>query len=313
MILTALDNLITQRWRRMLYNGEPIKLYPYLPDRDKNETVYPSVGFQRIVGGALLHSERRHGPIFIPSEQEATTDVDRVMGGGTTTGPAAYTVKPFQTPTACTYEFHTLATDKELADLMLQYMYQVIPPDFCPTVEYSLRLETVAAAGTCSGTEAGPVTIMLNVNDKVKLQVSGGPQQTVTLSPGVGISISTIAGEINTQTTGLTASVHETSGVLVLTADDVADDLIVVTITNNAYTLLGLTTGIYENIEPDRLVQQKPVFTHDHPVHMDDLSKPEFRTSFIYRVAPLWLDRLEEYQLAPITTMDIEFAPREWT
>jgi hypothetical protein len=205
LILTELDNLITARWQRIKYNGAPITVYPFLPDRDKGETKYPCVGFQRIIGGALISRDRRNQQIFIPSIENNTIQADRLMGGGTVEGPVSYTMKPYPTPTSATYEFHALATDKEMADLMIQFMYQAVPPDFCPTV----------------------------------------------------------------------ADVLEINGV-------------------------------------ERTVYQKPVFIHDHPVNMNHLDKPKFRTMFLYHVAPIWIDRLEEFEVAPVEDMRIAFESLAW-
>jgi hypothetical protein len=48
-------------------------------------------------------------------------------------------------------------------------------------------------------------------------------------------------------------------------------------------------------------------FIHDKPINLDDLTKPEFRTSYLYDVTPVWIDRLEAWATAPITSPDLVF------
>ncbi len=212
MILTKLDNLIIERWGRLDYNGTPIKVYPYLPDRGKGNTKYPSTGFSRIIPVTpIMKDHRPLEQVFIPSTEQTEIDVDLLMGGGTVTGPVSYTMKPYPTQTFANYEFHVLATDKDMLDALTRMMFQVIPVTWCPTIDDVLIIST-----------------------------SGEPVE--------------------------------------------------------------------------RAVQHKPVFTFTPPPeNLDDLSLPEYRTSFIYHVAPLQIDRLEEFEVAAIEEMNVEFLPKEWT
>ena len=187
MIITLadLDNLIENRLRWITFDAEPITVYTYIPDREKGDTVYPCIAFQRLMHRVIDEDQRSHIPFFIPSDEEQTIDVQAYMGGGQITGPVSYTVKPWPTPVVVTYEIQTLATKKTHADYLLMAMLSAIPPDYSPSI------------GGCA-----------------------------------------------------------------------------------------------------------PMFCHDKPIVLDDLAKPEFRTSYLYDVRPVWIDRIEAWSAAPITTIN---------
>jgi hypothetical protein len=192
--LADIDDLIIQRLRRICFGTvdgepEPIPIYAYLPDRDKGNTVYPSVAFQRLTHHILSEDVRSGHSVFKPSSATQTIQVQRDMGGGTVTGPQGFTRKPYPTPVVVTYEIHTLATVKAHADYLLTAMYSAIPAGYSPTM---------------------------------------------------------------------------------------ADG-------------------------------QRPIFCHDKPICLDDLDKPEFRTSYLFDIRPVWIDRLEAWSNAPITSISADF------
>lgn len=95
-----------------------------------------------------------------------------------------------------------------------------------------------------TGTTTGVHTVVVSTSDKLKIAYGvGGADQTITLTAGVGVSMATIAGEITTQADGFSASVS-TTGHLVITGDDIWQPIEVKSVSNDAYTLLGLTPGI---------------------------------------------------------------------
>jgi len=105
---------------------------------------------------------------------------------------------------------------------------------------------TSALAGTTTGTATGAQFIADAVNTKVKLKVTGGESETVTLTVGAARTITQIAGEINSGTTGLTAAVNG-GGFLTLTADETDGDLWVEDVADDAYAVLGLVVDQYEH------------------------------------------------------------------
>lgn len=187
--LVEIDDIIKERLGLIKLSLTSIKVYPYIPDREKGDTVYPCVAFQRLQHH-IINSFRRPGQsIFIPSVEQQTIEIDRMMGGGTVTGPVGYIRKPYPTPVTVTYEIHTLATRKDHAEYLLAAMLSAIPHDYTPQ---------------CSD-------------------------------------------------------------------------------------------------------MQTPQFVFDRPINLDDLVKPEFRTSYLYDVTPVWIDRLEAWDSAPITSPIIAF------
>jgi|GEM_PF-5070903 len=185
-IITLLENKITERLALIKLAGVAVKVYPYIPGREKGEVEPPCIGWQRLGHHEIKEDRRASEWLFVPSEEEITTELPRSMGGGEVTGPASYTRKPYPTPLSIPYEFHVMATNRTHSDFLLQAMYSVIPPDYSPLLD-----------------------------------------------------------------------------------------------------------------------GQSPMFVHDKPINLDDLSIPEFRTSFVYDVRPVWIDRLTSWPNASITTIDL--------
>lgn len=90
------------------------------------------------------------------------------------------------------------------------------------------------------GTATGAKTVVQNTSDKVKINYQGS--QTFTLTAGERTMAQT-AEEINATAAGFVASVDST-GHLVLTGLYIGVPLEVEAISNDAYTLLGLTAAV---------------------------------------------------------------------
>jgi hypothetical protein len=188
--LVDIDDVFQARLKLIKFGSTSVKIYPYIPDREKLGTEYPCVAFQRL-SHSVINAYRRPGQsVFIPSEESQDTEItDRLIGLGIITGPVMYTRKPYPTPVAVIYEVHTLATKKSHADYLTTAMLSAIPTDYCPWLDDG----------------------------------------------------------------------------------------------------------------------QQPQFVHDKPINLDDLTKPEFRTSYLYEVTPVWIDRLEAWATAPITAPSLVF------
>lgn len=112
---------------------------------------------------------------------------------------------------------------------------------------------TPAAAGGFTGTEVGPFDIATGVNDAFKITVGSGSAQTVTLSPGTGVTAATIASAINAGTTGLTASSVDSK--LHVVADVITNSLTIGAVANDCYSTLGIAIQQYAAVEgTDKLV-----------------------------------------------------------
>ena len=108
----------------------PVKVYEYMPDREKNETLYPSIAFVRAHVEHRPISFRAGHEVFIPSSTEISVDIPQIMGGGVATGPDGFTRKPYPTPINLYYKMFTLATDKAQHDWLTEMMFQLFPPGF---------------------------------------------------------------------------------------------------------------------------------------------------------------------------------------
>lgn len=116
-----------------IYYG-PIKVYSYLPEREKGETEYPCFAFLRAHVDIRENHMRPGQELFIPvtdgEDAQVTVDVPRLMGGGTLTGYKMYTRKPYPTPVDLYYEIDTLTTDYEEHNWLTEMIYQLFPPGF---------------------------------------------------------------------------------------------------------------------------------------------------------------------------------------
>lgn len=99
---------------------------------------------------------------------------------------------------------------------------------------------TPGAVASVTGTTTGTKTVVQNTSDKVKINYQGS--QTFTLTAGARTMAET-AAEINDTAEGFVASVN-TGGNLVLTGLSIGVPLEVEAVSNDAYTLLGLTAAV---------------------------------------------------------------------
>lgn len=99
-----------------------------------------------------------------------------------------------------------------------------------------------AASGRVWATEAGPFTIGTDINDRLLISVGDGEDQPVVLEAGTLQSAQAIAGQLNVQTIGLTATVVNER--LVLQANNINDSITIHDCPNDAYSTLGL--GVQE-------------------------------------------------------------------
>ena len=99
---------------------------------------------------------------------------------------------------------------------------------------------TPGAVAQVAGTATGTKTVVQSTSDKVKINYQGS--QTFTLTAGSRTMAQT-ATEINDTAAGFVASV-DADGHLVLTGLSIGVPLEVEAISNDAYTLLGLTAAV---------------------------------------------------------------------
>ena len=107
-----------------------------------------------------------------------------------------------------------------------------------------------AVAGSVIATEVGPFTIVTGSNDKLSIQLgytgNWATAQDVTLDEGT-LAIGDVVDAVNAQTTGLTASAA--GGKLKLIANSSDDGIKIASISNNAYSTLGLIVAEYARTE----------------------------------------------------------------
>ncbi len=93
------------------------------------------------------------------------------------------------------------------------------------------------------GTEVGPFAVVVDESDKLLLSVDGGVDQEVTLTAGVARTALQVVGEINSQTTDLTASVAGGKVVLASNTMGATSSILIQAATNDANVVLGFDVG----------------------------------------------------------------------
>jgi hypothetical protein len=133
-VITALDQHIYSRLGGIKFDDKPLKIYPYIAERDHKEVTYPNICVSRIRFFIREQDKRPGHKVYIPSEKQITIQLPERFGGGTITGPESYTEKPYPTPVDFLYEFQTQATNPEHASWLWSMLLQAIPPEYSPKV-----------------------------------------------------------------------------------------------------------------------------------------------------------------------------------
>jgi len=146
-MLSLVDDFIKTRLEKVKFNygtGSPavrsVQVYPYVPDRTKGHTEYPSYAIERFDVDVRLEDKRPDFEVFyvdtelddndVEVPKQITVTLPLVMGGGTVTGNASYIRKPFPSPVNITYEINTLATSRAHSDFLVEMLFQTFPPGF---------------------------------------------------------------------------------------------------------------------------------------------------------------------------------------
>lgn len=110
--------------------------------------------------------------------------------------------------------------------------------------------DTAGSAASVSGTEVEPYNITLGSNDTLKIDVDqAASPQTVTITAGTNLSAATIAGEINAQTTGLTATVVHNRIVITSNTVGATSEIDIQAVANDAYTALGFSVSTTNGLD----------------------------------------------------------------
>lgn len=133
-MISLIDQHIYSRLGAIRFNAKPVKVYPYIAERDQKETVYPNFCVCRHRFFIREQDKRPNHNVYVPSEEQITIQLPEKIGGGTITGPACYTEKPYPTPVDLLYEIQTQATKPEHATFLWEMLLQTIPPEYSPNI-----------------------------------------------------------------------------------------------------------------------------------------------------------------------------------
>ena len=99
------------------------------------------------------------------------------------------------------------------------------------------------AKALVTGSTTGVKTYVNDTSDKVKINYNNEGSQTFDITAGAGVAMATVAAEINLTAVGFTAGVDAT-GHFTLTGDEIGKPIEIEAVSNDAYTLLGLTAAV---------------------------------------------------------------------
>jgi len=114
---------------------------------------------------------------------------------------------------------------------------------------YDLLTADTAVAASLTGLQFAPFTVF---GKTLSFKIDSGAEQTVTFATADPVSVDLAAGEINAQTTGVTAS--EESGAVKLASDTLGTASIVEITGGSALADLGFTTGDVDNGEDPHIL-----------------------------------------------------------
>jgi hypothetical protein len=134
----AVENFIENRLKRIKFNNTPVTIYRYGPDREKGETEYPCITFERIRFDVDYSRARPDGIYFEPSDEEATVTLTKYQARGgdlVRTGPDHYLIKKYPIPVNIFYFVNCFSTVKDHSDYMQFMVLQAFPPAYMPEIE----------------------------------------------------------------------------------------------------------------------------------------------------------------------------------
>lgn len=129
-MLSEIDTHIETRLKKITFNDKPITVYGYIPEREKEKTVYPCLVYLRHEITIRKSDTRPDEWLKIAQDEQTTIELSSSFGGGTISGPVLYTFKPYSTPIDILYEIVALSTKKSHNDYLLEKMFQAFPPGY---------------------------------------------------------------------------------------------------------------------------------------------------------------------------------------
>ena len=136
-MIQDVDDYIQARLQCIQYGTTELTVYPYIPDREKGSTKYPSIAFERMYYKPDHEHARPSAQIFIPSVAQQTIqarDFSKRFALTNVTGPVSYTVKPYPTPIKITYEIHTLGSKQAHTDGLMEMVFAAFPPGYADVI-----------------------------------------------------------------------------------------------------------------------------------------------------------------------------------
>jgi hypothetical protein len=135
-MLELVDAFITSQLEQVKFNYavaegglhyRPVKVYPYIPERDKGQTIYPSYAYTRAHVEYRPKSVRAGGhEVFRPLDSDGVF----IEGDAPFEDLTTFDRKPYPTPVNLFYAIDSLATEKTHHDWLTEMLFQVFPPGF---------------------------------------------------------------------------------------------------------------------------------------------------------------------------------------
>jgi hypothetical protein len=132
------ENFIEAQLKRIKFNNKSVTVYRYGPDREKGQTQYPCITFERMRYDVDYSRAIPDGIYFEPSDKQTTVTLTKYQARGGAlqrTGPDHYFVKKVPIPVNIIYYINTFATRKDHSDYMQFMLMQAFPPAYMPEID----------------------------------------------------------------------------------------------------------------------------------------------------------------------------------
>jgi hypothetical protein len=130
LLLSDLDTFIIDQLKRIIFNGNPVTVYDYVPDRDKGDSIFPCLASIRHEVTVREKDVQPNAKIITPSSTMISATQTAANGGETSSGPQSYVVTPYPTPVDVLYEIMAFATNKNDNTFLIEMIFQAFPPGF---------------------------------------------------------------------------------------------------------------------------------------------------------------------------------------
>lgn len=133
-----IEDFLEARLQKIIFNNTSVTVYRYGPNREKGQTIYPCVTFERMRFDIDYTRARPADFYFEASDELATVTLTKYQTRGgelTRTGPDFYYIKKYPIPINIYYYINAFATSRDHINYLQFALMQSFPPAYMPELE----------------------------------------------------------------------------------------------------------------------------------------------------------------------------------